>query len=471
MAKDVAKASAPYGNTLGSSGTAIYGGYITTNEENAGLTYQDKYKTFSENLVNCAIIGAGVRYFLNLTSKAGWKATPADDENPEAIDLAEWVEEVIQDADTPWPRIVRRASMYRFYGFSIQEITAKLRTKDGRIGIKDIEPRPQRTIEKWDTEPNGDVLGVVQRIPQDGTEVYLPRKKIVYVVDDSISDSPEGLGLFRNTVSYAQRLKAYEALEAVGYETDLRGIPLARAPIAVMQQMVKDGKITQTVMDAATQALKDFITNHYRGAKTGLLLDSLTYQTQDEKGNPSSVYQYGMELMRGGSSFMPEILKSIERINHEIARLLGVEHLLLGTQSKGSFALARDKTNNFFLIVDSTLQEIAWSFNKDLIDLLWELNGFDEELKPTLVPEPSKFTDLELISQVLSDLASAGAPLAPDDPAINEIREMLGLPKLDLDDIRDLMEESLIPPEPDPDEEEDVMPEEGEDDGASSRDE
>ena len=120
--------------------------------------------------------------------------------------------------------------MYRFYGFSIQEWTAR-RRDDGFLTFADIAPRSQRTIERWDVDEAGQVLGALQRSPQTQEEIYLPREKLLYIVDDTLNDSPEGLGLFRHLVAPSRRLKRYEQLEGFGFETDLRGIPIGRSPV------------------------------------------------------------------------------------------------------------------------------------------------------------------------------------------------------------------------------------------------
>ena len=95
------------------------------------------------------------------------------------------------------------------------------------------------------------VWGVVQRNPNDGQYVYLPRQKLFYVVDDSLNASPEGLGLFRHLVEPAQRLKDYQRLEWVGFETDLRGVLVLKVPYAALRQAVADQVITQEQMDQA----------------------------------------------------------------------------------------------------------------------------------------------------------------------------------------------------------------------------
>lgn len=443
--------------TVGASGTAIYGGYIASTEKEAGLQGSKKYVTFSQNLVNIAIVGSGVRYFLNLVAKAAWTATPAD-ESEEAVQLADFMENILTDMKSPWARVVRRAAMYKFYGFSIQEWTAKKR-EDGKIGMLDIAPRPQSTIERWDKEEkHGEIVGVWQRNPQNGEEINLPRNKIIYVVDDSLSDSPEGLGIFRHIAPEAQRLLRYYQLEGYGVETDLRGIPILRAPLALLDNLVKEEKITEAQKNAMVQVLKDFIDNHIRAPESGLLLDSIPYRTEDEKGTPSSEKQWDVELLKGTISSLPELSKAIDRTTRSIAILLGVEHLLLGSDSKGSYALSRDKTNNFFLIVDSTLEELGESFDKDLVDVVWKLNGLNPKLKPTLTPEPIKFSDVEQVTGALRDLAQAGAPLDPDDPVVDEVRDLVGLSRRDLTAIEE--DAMVIPKDRKPDIED--LPEEEE---------
>lgn len=435
----------PY-RAVGGSGTAIHSGYVVSKEKHADLQGSRRYVTFSELIANVGIVGAGVRYFLNLIGKVSWKSVPVD-HSPEAIKAADFVDDVFEDIQTPWSRIIRRAAMYKFYGFSVQEWIAKKRW-DGRIGFLDIEVRPQSTIERWDRdEKTGILRGVIQREVQRYEERYLPLNKLLYVVDDSLSDSPEGLGIARTIVPYAKRLGRYEILEGYGFETDLRGIPIGRVPKAILQQMVEDGKITSTQMIAMEEVLKDFIENHIRSPETGLVLDSLTYQTQDEKGSPSNVKQWDLELIKGGQTALPDMGKAIERNVKQIALLLGVEHLLLGQDRLGSYALSRDKTNNFFLIVDSTLLEVASTVKKDLLPPLFKLNGMNPRLIPTPKPEPVNFRDIEQVSRALESLANAGAPLDPDDEAIDFVREMAGLPTRD--EAKIVADASLIPEDDD----------------------
>lgn len=428
--------------TKGRPGFAIYGGYIQEIEKNQQLTGREKYRTYSDIIANTAIVAAGTRYFLNLVAKAAWNVEPADDSD-QAEEFAERLREIMEDIDTPWHRIIRRAAMYRFYGYSIQEWTAK-RNEDGTIGIKDIAPRPQITIERWDTNDIGEIEGVVQRAPQTQLDIYLPRFKLVYVVDDTLNDSPEGLGLFRHVVDSVKRLRRFEQLEGFGFETDLRGVPVGRAPFAELQQLVDSGEITATQRDQIIAPLKQFMQNHIKSPSLALMLDSATYQTEDEAARPSNVYQYDIELLQSGNTTQEAVAQAIERLNQEIARILGVEGLLLGSTNHGSQALSTDKSHNFALVVDGTLLELGESFKKDFIDTVWRLNGWPEELKPSFKIEATQYRDVTQITQALRDLALAGAPLALDDPAINEVRDLLGLSKQEMTDLLRDMDVSLM---------------------------
>lgn len=412
---------------IGAPGTTVYGGYLDENEINAKLTGRTKYKTYSDILANTTIVAAGVRYFLNLVAKAQWTVEPADN-SAQALIFAERLESIINGMQTPWHRAVRRAAMYRFYGFSIQEWTS-FKNDEGYIGFVDIKPRPQITIEKWDVDETGEVLGVIQRSPRTQEELYLPRWKIVYIVDDTLNDSPEGLGLLRHLVDSVSRLKRFEQLEGFGFETDLRGIPVARMPFAELQQAVTDGRLTPAQKLQEEEPLRQFIKNHIKNPQLGLILDSITYQSIGDTETPTQVKQWDIELLKAESGSQDDVANAIERLNQEVARLLGVEGLLLGSTNHGSQALSNDKSHNFALIVDSTLMELAKSLEKDVIDNIWLLNGWPENMKPTFKTEATQYRDITQITTALKDLATAGAILALDDPAIDEVRDLIGLSK------------------------------------------
>lgn len=415
-------------SAVGVGGAQIFSGQVFSPEKDARVQGQARYKTYSDILANVSIVGSGVRYFLNLVAKAGWKVEPAD-ESARAEELAELTQDIMDNMETPWHRVIRTAAMYRMHGFAVLEWTAK-RREDGLMGMLDIESRPQRTIELWDTERSGKVIGVVQVSPQTLEKLPIPRKKLIYIVDDSLSDNPEGLGLFRHCVEPAARLRRYEQLEGFGYENDLRGMPLMRAPVVFLAKEVKAGRLTQEQVNTILQPQKDFLENHIKSPKLGMLLDSQMWNTSDERQTPSNSPLFDAELMDGGTYSLEEVANAIMRVVRDLARILGVEHLLLGDGAAGSFALSKDKSHNFGLIIDSTLKELREQFQKDFLGPLWLLNGWEEDLKPKLKTEQVAYRDIEQIAGVLREMAQAGIVLDRDDDAVAEVFDLLGLSRL-----------------------------------------
>lgn len=439
----VKRAKAQPTETLGKPSSVDLMGNAVTNEVNPKLKNREiRYKTYSDMLLNTTIIGAGVRYFLNLVAKAEWVFTPSDDDTEGKY--AELLNEILKkDPEIPFHRVVRRAAMYRFYGFSIQEWTA-LKRSDGVITFKNIAPRAQKTIDKWDVDEDGAILGVVQKNPINYNNVYIPRDKIVYLVDDTLDDNPEGVGLFRQLVEASERLKQYEKLEMIGFDTDLRGIPIGRGPFFKLDEMVQEGKLSKDARQVAEEPLRQFMDSHNRSSKLGLLLDSQPYTTEDEAQRPTQQREWDVEILKGGSTSLPDLAKAINRINREIARVLGVEQLLLGEEGQGSFALSNDKTQSFFMLVDGTLQEIKTSFERDIINTVWALNGWDEKYKPDVSVQAVQYRDVGVIAAAFRDLAAAGATLDPSDPAINELRDLLGVSRAkELDSLLESQDASL----------------------------
>ena len=413
--------------TIGRPGTQMYGGFIVHGERDPKLASSEaRYRTYTEILLNTAIVAAGIRYFVNLLGNAAWKLKPAKADKDGVI--ATRIEKALmKDPRTPWHRVVRRAAMFRFYGFSLQEWTAE-RGDDGMITFADIEPRAQKTIWRWEVDKNGRVIGAYQQDPNTYEEIFLPRSKLVYVVDDTFNDSPEGLGVFRQLVDPVTRLKRYEQLEGFGFETDLRGLLVCRIPASLMQKMEKGGEMTAEERKELEDPLTDFAKNHIKTPRLALMLDSAVYKTEDNDERPSPQRLWDVELVRGGATSFPENAAAIDRLNRECAWILGIEHMLLGATTSGSFALSRDKTQNFFLICTGALRELGISFDNDLIAPLMRLNGWPKEKQPTLKSEGVSHSDATQLTEVIERISRAGVSLSTNDPFINYVRESLGLP-------------------------------------------
>lgn len=412
----------------GSGGTAVYGGYIQVKDTNPRWVGPEKYRTAAEIVVNVSVVAAGVHYFLNLISHPKWTAQPTSRNrgSREAQEAADFLNEVLHDTITPWNSIVRQAAMYRFHGFSIQEWIAKKRD-DGLIGLENIEVRPQHTIEQWVLDDRGTILGMFQRNPQTNEMLGLPREKLLYIVEDALTDSPEGLGVFRHIAEPYARLKRLQELEIRGYERDLRGIPLGRAPISAINQAVRSGTLSPEEAKRLISGIESIVQMQVKQMDTGVILDSARYASITSGGPAvSSEKQWDLELLSGPGLGLSEIAASIERLQREIARIIGVEHLMLGDQG-GSRAVAQDKSRNVYLIASSVLRLIVSSVKNDIVRRLWDLNGLDRRIMPDLIAEDIAPRDALEVTTALARMAQSGAILSPTDPAINDVRDLLGI--------------------------------------------
>ena len=401
---------------------AIFGGYLVSQEVTSDLAGRNRYKTFSEVVANTSIVAAAVRHFLNSLGNANWMVEPAKKRSGKQA--AEFIKECLfLHCKTPLSRIVKRVAMGRFHGFSLQEWSLKLGPK-GKLVLDDVEVRMQHTIAQWDLDlASGAVLGAVQESPLTGVSVYLPREKLIYYVDDAMTASPEGLGLFRHVVNRSRALRIFEELEVRGYENDLRGIPVGRAPIKAM----RDSGMSDEEIQRELLAMQTFLQSHRRTPELALLLDSMTYESQDGTGVPSAVKQWDVDLLKTNSMQGHEhIAVAIERLNREIARVLGAESLLTGETGSGSLAMSLDKSQNFALIVASALKEIAEIINRDLVTPLMRYNGIDESLRPTVKPDAVQHRTITEITTALKDVAQTN--LGPTDPVIIKLFDMMGLP-------------------------------------------
>lgn len=432
---------------IGGSGVAVWGGRVSSRERSALLNQGQRWMTYGDIVANISIVAAGVRYFLNIMSHTKWTVSPKmrigeEEPSDEAKRVADFIQEVIDDMLTPWRQVIRKAATYRFYGFGIQEWNAKKR-QDGTIGLENIEARPQHTIERWQVDMRGKVDGVWQVPPQTGQFIYLPRPKLIYMVDDTLTDAPDGMGLFRHLVDPWQRLQKYLTLEGRGFERDLRGIPIGRVPYQALNASVKAGVMAQAEADAVKAAIESFVQIQSKAEDTSIVLDSAPYVVDTDSGKSiSGVMQYGLELLNGQSPDFAAMSGAVNRLTQDMARILGVEHLLLGGDGGANRALSEDKSRNFYLMANGTLDDVGDNMKRDAIAAICILNGIPEELWPNLTHSDVSFRTVDDITNALGKLATAGAPLSPNDPAINEVREMLSLspaPEKSLEEIAMMM--------------------------------
>lgn len=442
----VTKAKAPSGVT----GVSAYGGYISHGEANADLTGGKRWVTYT-NAMLIPVVALGVRYFTGLLAGTKWHAEPNERGGKDAERGALICTEGLLEAPlrTPWSRIVPKAAMCRYLGFSLHA-TAMRRRPDGMIVYSAIEHRPQHTIEKWiRANEHSPFESVIQRSKESGQEIPISLDECFYCVDDTLTDSPEGVGLLRHIVELVRRLGHYELLEGVAYEQDLGGTPFGGAPLSETARKAKgDAAQVKAAVDEAMRAFNDLLNNRNKNPTKPQyhVYDSEPYRDTD--GKLTTIPKWKLDIIKGETANLPSIHTVIGRIQLEIARVLGVEFALVGGgDAKGSYGMHEDKTSMFATILQTTLDELGWFATQQLARRLVARNGLDPDTcTPKLIAEPISTEAVLTATQALAQLNMAG--LAPNDPAKNVIRSRMHLPPEPERDLSLLLPRAPEPPPP-----------------------
>lgn len=413
----------------GSDDVISYGGYLSDGEKNAKLRGQQKWLSHS-NALNTAIVATGTRYFTNLLSGTEWHAEPPEGRGRTGDKAADAVTQGLLAAQMPrpWPAVVRKAAMYRLHGFAMHEWMIKRRS-DGLIVFAEIQHRPQSTIWRWDKPDDRQPWQGVEQRTKSGHTYVIPRGRLFYCFDDTLTDQPDGIGLLRHVIQLVDRLNVLQGLEGFGYESDLRGMPMGRAPIEEIKKAANtdDPAKVREFVNNATENIRSKLANIIKNPEKlqWLLLDSAAYHGADPDVI-SAIQKWSFELLRGDVGGLPDINTAINRLQMEIARVLGIEFAMMGGQG-GAYSMHEDKTSMFATNLQTTLSEIASFATNDLARVLTALNGFDPETDtPILRAEPVSTDAIEMVCRSLQYMSLAG--LAPNDPARDVIRRRLNLP-------------------------------------------
>lgn len=431
------KISEPKAKTiLGVSGTNVHNGGIRSDEFIPELKGHRAIKTFRQMRENDATVGAVLYAVEQVLRDVKVKVKPAD-ESDEAKAEAEFVESVLSDMDHTLDDHISEALSVLTYGFDIHEIVWKRRSgpnqkdpkkrskySDGRLGIRKIAPRAPWTINKFDVDKeSGDVLGVFQKSGYFGSDNYLPINKCLYYKMPTINGDPSGRSILRNAYTSWYRLKEFQQFEAVWIERDLVGIPKAKIPADYLSPNRTEDQ--EAFVKELQAVLRDLKFN-----SQGTIILPSDVQT-DAEGKLSSIPLVDVELMPSPGKKQIDVGPVITRYQHEIARSIMAEFLMLGSSSTGSYALSKSKTDLFLRALESYIQQIIDVLNKQLVERIWEMNNLDYNLMPTLEAGDVAPHDLKELGSYLRNLNGADISLADQTHIVNALLENAELPSID----------------------------------------
>ena len=96
-------------------------------------------------------------------------------------------------------------------------------------------------------------------------------------------------------------------------------------------------------------------------------------------------------------------------------------------------------------MINSVLDTVRQVVDDSLVGVLWNLNGWDDELRPEVGTSAVDHKDVYKLAAAHRDMASAGAMLTKFDPAYRDFLAMVGTEHPD-----EMDDPLLMPPEADP---------------------
>tara|TARA_R110001583_G_scaffold58801_1_gene175035 strand:+ start:2249 stop:3622 length:1374 start_codon:yes stop_codon:yes gene_type:complete len=420
---------------LGVAGDNTRTGQIRADEFIPELRGKNAIRKYREMRDNDSTIGAVMYAAEQVLRDVKLKVEPAND-TEEAKREADFVESIFDDMDHSLDDHIAESLSSLSYGFAWFEVVYKRRvgpTKrspkkhskytDGRLGVRKIACRAPWTISRFDVEPkSGDVLGIYQDVGYGSGRNYIPTSKSLYYRTTVLNGDPSGRSILRNAYSSYVYLNNLQSIEAIAVERELAGIPVARIP---SEYLSSDASAAQSgFVGNLQQILRDVKFNE----QGYIITPSDTYPDKD--GSPTDIRLVDIELMSSNGKRNLDIDPIVRRYQHDIARSVLSEFLMLGGGNNGSYALSKSKTDLFLRALESYIQAIVDVLNKQLVERLWQLNGLNYDLMPCIKAGDVAPHDLREIAAFLRNLNGADINVS-DHPEV--IQDLMDIAELNYD--------------------------------------
>jgi hypothetical protein len=416
---------------LGVAGDNTYNGQIRADEFIPELRGKKAVRKYREMRDNDSTIGAVMYSVEQILRDVDLTVKPANN-TPEAQKEADFVKSVLEDMDHSLDDHISESLSFLSYGFAWFEVIYKRRGgtdtrsdkkhskyNDGRMGVRKIACRAPWTINKFEVDQiTGDVLGIWQDTGLKLGKNYIPTNKSLYYRTTSINGDPSGRSILRNAYTSYEYVNNLQAIEAIAVERELAGIPVARVPAEYLSPDATGSQVA--FINNLKQILRDVKFNE----QGFIITTSDTYPGKD--GEPSNIRLVDIELMASNGKRNIDIDPIIRRYQHDIARSVLSEFLLLGSQG-GSYALSKSKTDLFLRALESYIQAIVDVLNKQLVERLWELNGLNYDLMPTIVAGDVAPHDLREIAAFLRNLNGANIDVSSHPEVIQDLMDIAEL--------------------------------------------
>lgn len=349
---------------------------------------------------------------------------------------------LFHDMKTSFNQVVKDALTSTQYGFSILEKVFRERRysegslyDDGRIGIKYLPLRSQKSIEEFKYDDmNRELQSVVQTLTSNGTQalrtltktsVNLPVNRILFFKVNPSSNYPHGRSPLADAYMSWRVLEELRGIETVSANRNLNGIPHLSCPSEIMDESSDDPEDRIRVTK-----LKQQMSRISTGEQAYIITPSDRY---DQTEGASA--QYDFKVVTGSSSHLTALGSIISRYKNEVFQAMCADILTIDDGQSASSSLTNNKQTMFNMFVEARLREFIEVINNDLIPDLFSRNGWDITKTPKLrYDRVEKLTVAEMAKAIQQLSATQTIPITAENT--NYIAEVFGFPTrvpLDMD--------------------------------------
>ena len=417
---------------LGYSGANTRFGQIRADEFQNELKGKQGIRKYREMRDNDATIGAVMYATEQILRDVPRIVEPADKKNEKAVEMAKWLETVFDDMEHSLDDHISEALSSLTFGFAVFEPVYKIRGgpkfvdpkrkskhSDGHYGIRKLASRAQWTIDSFKVdEKTGEILGVNQE-RSALTSNFIPKNKLVHYRTTTTNNDPSGRSILRNAFKSYVYLNTMQVTEGIAVERELNGIPIIRIPSDYLADDATEDQVA--IRKMAERIGRDLKFNE----QGSIVLPSDVWVVEDKATTHRLV---DVELIASNGNRNIAIDPIIRRYQHDIARSVMAEFLMLGSSTTGSYALSKSKTDIFLRSVESYINTIYDVLNEQVVKPLWEINGFDVELMPTLKAGDVAPHDLDALGSYLRNINGADIDITNQPDIVEALMKNAELP-------------------------------------------
>ena len=409
-------------DALGSSGTEVYGGYMSEDylQEMRGKQRADLFdKMYRSDYQTKACITA----VKNPIMKAKWSVEPYnmdDEESEKDARLVEWC--LFEGMQKTFSDFMNEALSVLKHGHAVFEVIDSVNLSHPEFGpvngIKTLAFRSQRTIERWNFDrKTEELLSISQYAYGDTGEVVdIPAKFLLVFTLDKEGINYEGISPLRSVYGSYFRKNLIMKLNTIGIEKFAVPTPIGKVPAGM------EGRSEFTQFKNALQAW----TSHEKA-----------FITVPE----------GFDVTLHSNAYDPQKVEtSIDNEDKRTVKAFLANFLELGINGFGSQSLSVDLSDFFLASIEHVAKGvIAQEINRRIIPRIIQMNRGPRPGYPKLCVRGISDKAGKELAEVMS-LLIPNKVITPDDKLEDHMRDMYDLPEMSEEGQRSVQKAEAVNP-------------------------